>query len=470
MQTPRRGRRAVVAGVMALSLVLLAGPAAASFTTSSHTTYTDKETTALEGTPHVPPTHTNVDDGGALGGAPTGVAVADFNLDGHDDVAVTTGNPFLAEEAWTFTDGVAVLYGAADGTLSRPVYYPLGGKEYSYGTSLVPRRIVEAGQRGAADVVAEDLNGDTRPDLAVANSVTNSVSVLINTVINTGVGPVTANDGNQSFAAPRHYPTGSSPSAVAAAVLDGANGVDLVTANSGSGDVTLLHNQGQGTYPTDASKAGHQTVSVGASPQDVAAGDLDGDSDQDDVVTANSGSDSVSRLLDGSGSANSYSIGSNPDRPKGVAIGDVDGDGDADVATANFGSDDASVLLNDGSGGLSTTADGSPYTVGLNPAAVVLAHLADSNNNTAVDDKNDVVDLAVANRGDDTVSVLGNNNDAHGDSTPRFQSHATPDVGRSPVALAAGDFDRDAISDSDVDFDLVTANNNSEDITVLQNQ
>jgi hypothetical protein len=454
---------------MALALVLLAGPAAASFTTSSHTTYTDKETTALEGTT-VPTTHTDVDNGGALGGPPTGVAVADFNLDGHDDVAVTTGNRFLAEEAWTFNDGVAVLYGAADGTLSRPVYYPLGGKEYSYGTSPVPRRIVEAGQRGAADVVAEDLNGDTRPDLAVANSVTNSVSVLINTVINTGVGPVTANDGNQSFAVPRHYPTGSSPRAVVAADLDGATGADLVTANSGSGDVTLLHNQGQGIYPTDASKAGHQTVSVGASPQDVAAGDLDGDSDQNDVVTANSGSDSVSRLLDGSGSANSYSIGSNPDRPTGVAIGDVDDDGDADVATANFGSDDASVLLNNGSGALSTTADGSPYSVGLDPAAVVLAHLADSNDDNVVDDDDDVVDLAVANRSDDTVSVLGNNNDAHGDSTPRFQSHATPDVGRSPWALAAGDFDRDAMSASDVDFDLVTANNNSEDITVLQNQ
>jgi len=65
-----------------------------------------------------------------------------------------------------------------------------------------------------------------------------------------------------------------------------------------------------------------------------------------DLVTANSGSNNVTVFV-GSGygtfAAQSYAVG---DTPPSVALGDVNGDGKTDLVTANFGSDNVTVLLN----------------------------------------------------------------------------------------------------------------------------
>src|SRR5262249_32962226 len=57
-------------------------------------------------------------------------------------------------------------------------------------------------------VATADLNGDGKPDLAVANYNSNSVSVLLN-------------NGNGTFAAKADYPTGSLPRSIVAADLNG---------------------------------------------------------------------------------------------------------------------------------------------------------------------------------------------------------------------------------------------------------
>lgn len=482
MHTPLRLRRLVgLAGLLALVVGLLAGPAAASFTRNDHTTYTDKETRQLEGTevPGTSPT-IDIDDGGALGGAPTGVAVADFNGDGHDDIAASTQNRFGAEEAWTFSDGVVVLFGEGNDGYSRPAYYPLGGEERSYFGGPVPVTLAQAGERGATDVVAADLNGDTRPDLAVANSDTDSVSVLLNT-LNTGSGSVGAADGAVGpFATPVRYPTGNRPVAVAAADLDGANAVDdgasanpddvegaadLVVANRGDDTVTVLRNDGAGTYHLNTAAR-----SVGSNPSAVALADLDNDGDRD-VVTANSGSDDLSVLINGSGGLSAkadspYSVGSAGTGPAGVAAADLDGDGDPDVVTANKGSDNISVLQNDGSGSL--TDGTNTYAMGSDPVDVVLGD----------GDDDGVADfVATANSGGNDVSVRGNDNDG----TTNLGGETTYRVGKRPQAVAAGNLDppvnpanADAVqgprNPGDIDPDLVTANNNSENVTVLHNQ
>ena len=72
--------------------------------------------------------------------------------------------------------------------------------------------------------------------------------------------------------------------------LDGDGVPDLVTANSGPGNVSVLLGNGDGTFQSQ------QAFGVGSGPFSVAIGDLDGDG-VPDLVTANIESDNVSVLL-----------------------------------------------------------------------------------------------------------------------------------------------------------------------------
>ena len=87
---------------------------------------------------------------------------------------------------------------------------------------------------------------------------------------------------------------------------------------------------------------------VGTNPDAVAAADLNGDG-RADVVTANGGSGDVSVLLgDGAGGfAAAKTFASGP-HPVGVAVGDMDGDGRLDLAVVNR--DDSTVAVLRGAG------------------------------------------------------------------------------------------------------------------------
>ncbi|NIQ20259.1 MAG: VCBS repeat-containing protein, partial [Gammaproteobacteria bacterium] len=78
-----------------------------------------------------------------------------------------------------------------------------------------------------------DLDGVNGPDLAVANFVGDDVSVLLN-------------QGDGTFAPAVAYEAGDFPQSVAIGDLDGVNGPDLAVANDS--DVSVLFNQGDGTF------------------------------------------------------------------------------------------------------------------------------------------------------------------------------------------------------------------------------
>src|SRR6266705_1656855 len=84
-------------------------------------------------------------------------------------------------------------------------------------------------------VAMGDLNGDGKPDLAVANSYSGTVSVLLG-------------NGNGSFGAHTDFGTGSNPMSVVIGDLNSDGTPDLATANYHSSMVSVLLGNGDGSF------------------------------------------------------------------------------------------------------------------------------------------------------------------------------------------------------------------------------
>jgi hypothetical protein len=239
------------------------------------------------------------------GSYPRSVAIGDLNGDGKPDLATANFGNYLTPPGTT----VSVLLGNGDGTF---------GTKTDFGVGVDPR-----------SVAIGDLNGDTKPDLAVANYSSNTVSVLLG-------------NGAGSFGEKTDFGTGINPRSVAIGDLNGDTKPDLAVANYSSNTVSVLLGNGDGTFAPKADfGAGMGTASV-------AIGDLNGDG-RPDLATANR-AHTVSVLLgNGDGTfAPKADFGAGMG-PASVAIGDLNGDGKPDLATANCYSGTVSVLLNLGS-------------------------------------------------------------------------------------------------------------------------
>lgn len=218
-------------------------------------------------------------------------------------------------------------------------------------------------------VALGDIDGDGDLDLLVASSGSNAVSIR-------------RNDGTGSFSGSQEVPVGTSPTDVVVGDVDGDGDLDLLTADygnnrlfSGGGTtVSVRLNDGQGNF------SGTQQVTVGLGPYALAIGDIDGDGDLD-LLTANSGRSTPTasgnttvsvRLNDGQGNFSGnqeFSVGATPEE---LVLGDIDGDGDLDVLIAkgfSSSSSAVSVRLNNGRGQFSGTQE---VEVGTAPNALVL--------------------------------------------------------------------------------------------------
>ncbi|MFY8000206.1 MAG: beta strand repeat-containing protein, partial [Candidatus Kapaibacteriota bacterium] len=223
--------------------------------------------------------------------------------------------------------------------------------------------------------------------------------------------------------------------------------LDLATANNGSNDVTLLLNNGVGTF----TPAPGSPIAVGNGPSGIDFGDVDGDGDLD-LATANNGSTNLTVLLNnGTGlytpvTGSPFAVGTSP---RSVTFGDVDGDGDLDIATTNQTSNDVTVLLNNGAGSFSPSP-GSPFAAGTQPIFLAFGD---------VDGDGDL-DLATANQTSNDVTVLLNN----GSGTFAAAANSPFAAGTQPNSVVFGDVDGDG------DLDLAAANNASNNVSVLLNQ
>lgn len=245
------------------------------------------------------------------------------------------------------------------------------------------------------------------------------------------------------------FPTGEYPTGGAIADFNRDGIADVITADYHGNSVSILLGTGAGATYTLTARSSYPTV-VGAETSNLATGDLNGDAILD-VIATNPQRSSVSVFLgraDGTLSpAIDVACGTAGNcEPYSVAIGDFDRNGTNDAAIADNRSGTIYIKLGNGDGtfhsGLSQ-----PNVSGVSPYNLITRDM----------DLDGNLDLVVANRSSDDVSVLlGHGDGQFGDA---LVTSTGPNTG--PYSIAMTDFNLDGVPD------VVTANYISGTASVL---
>jgi gliding motility-associated-like protein len=242
---------------------------------------------------------------------PEGIAAGDIDGDGKPDIVTTDVNAFT----------VSVLKNT--GSLTTIVF----ASPVSFPTGFAPRA-----------VVIRDLDGDGKPDLAVATETPNKVVVFRNT----------STPGIISFAPRVDLLSGTRPWGIAVGDLDGDGKPDIVNTNNGSLNASVFKNT---STPGTISFDPKIDLFVGDFPQKMTIGDLDGDGKLDLAITNSTGFFPTVSLYKNTSIIGTiqfipkvdYAIGSGS---TSVTIGDFDGDGLPDIGAAAKNVNAASILRN----------------------------------------------------------------------------------------------------------------------------
>lgn len=237
-------------------------------------------------------------------------------------------------------------------------------------------------------VVALDADGDGDPDIVSANVGSNNLSLLVN-------------DGTGHFAAPVYFEGGvNGEYGLAAADVNGDGITDLVVGGRNGGQVNTMLGNGNGTF-TVAGPA----QSAGGSTWVIFLGDVNGDGKLD-VASANDGDGNVGVLLgNGNGTFNAPTLIPIGAHTPSVDLGDLDGDGDLDMVVSSYGGGFWRRFTNDGTGAFTLAEQ---ITADANPSCSILFDA----------DNDGDLDLALTDEIADTVRIMQNSSASLCSPTP----------------------------------------------------
>lgn len=289
--------------------------------------------------------------------------------------------------------------------------------------SILPSTNYDVGI-GPVAIVAADFRSIGELDLAVVNEIDNTLTILQNQ----GQGTFLQATGSPiQLGTARTTAPAVAPS-IASAVLTKSGFHDLLVTDPDTNSVVVLLSNGDDTF-----KTGGSPIAVGKLPSAIVTGDFNADGNQDFAVT-NFTDNTVSVFL-GNGDGTFKQAPNSPlllpnavAGPVAMVTSDLNGDGKPDLAVVNQTTDNLSILLGNGDGTF-TEAAGSPITVGKTPVAIASGDLNGDSK----------IDLAVVNQADNSVSVLLNN----GDATFTFAVNSPFTTGQAPTGIAIADFNQD---------------------------
>ncbi len=276
-----------------------------------------------------------------------------------------------------------------------------------------------------------DFDGDGDLDLAITSDGPDRVTILVN-------------DGTGTFGAGNdvNLPSSSSPKGIACADFDGDLDLDLVVALYGQDQLLVVINQGSGSFTLGAS----YPVSHGVTY--VVVGRFDPDASIDLAASCRD-SGKVDVLLQTSaglfGAAAAFPAGLDT---RALCPSDLDGDGDLDLSAAAHDSEAIFMLMNDGNGVFAAAA--SLQMAPLKPEGVFASDLDG-------DGDNDLIS-AGSDSGLNRMTIFIQT------SAGVFAGGINyPTTGTDPSAVIAGDFDLD------YDMDIAVVNENSSNLTTFAN-
>ena len=318
---------------------------------------------------------------------PSSIVAADFNHDGHLDIAVVN----------SATDNIGIFLGYGNGRFRTPLNY------------------LDTLGSNAQSIVVADFNQDNHVDVVVANHDTNDISILIGY-------------GNGSFARPTRHSTGidSGPLRMTIGDFINTNQSDIAVVNSVTNKVFILI--GYTMMQSDNPPA--YSTGNGSLPMQIAMGDFNNDT-QMDLAVVSTGTDSVGIFFGyGNGSFReqvTYSTGNNSS-PVSLAVADLDDDGRLDIVIANDNSHTIGILY------------GFENGIFTQMVAYSTEHSSTLRSVIVNDLNNDGQrDIAFADYGTNSIGMLLGKGNRTFDDVMTF----TLGIGARPISIVVGDFNDD---------------------------
>ncbi len=299
--------------------------------------------------------------------------------------------------------------------------------------SILPSTSYNVGV-GPIALTAADFRNVGQLDIAVVNEVDNSLTILVNQ----GAGTFLASAGSPiSLGTARTTAPAIAPS-ITTAILTTSGFHDLLVTDPVTNTVQVLLSNGDDTFK----QATGSPITVGQQPSAIVTGDFNADGSLDFVVT--NFTDNTFSLFLGNGdgtfkqaTGSPFALPSAVAGPLAMTAVDFNSDGNLDLAIVNQTTSNVAILLGNGNATFTqvtgTPPTGSPIAVGKSPVAMATGDL---NNDSHPD-------LAVVNQADNTVSVLLGN----GDGTFTAATNSPLATGQAPTAVTISDFNADGNPD-----------------------